>query len=156
VPLLLNPGRNPKSPSLSKAAAGFSQGYPRLVPNVFQGYPSLPKVILEKKDCLFFMGGAGRDGPCCQINPLTNQILADTGQKMNRTAKLRGQNTYCQFRFSCYYLRSLPSNGGREKRPQISRLSECGAATITSNYNPVFRGMLCENSRGFNQRKNCD
>jgi hypothetical protein len=111
----------------------------------------------EKKDCLFFMEGAGRDGHCRQINPLTNQILVHTGQKMNRTAELTRQNTYCQFGFSCYYLRSLPSNGGREKRPQISRLSECGAAIITSNYNPVFRGMLCGKiPRGFNQRKNCD
>jgi small subunit ribosomal protein S2 len=58
-----------------------------------------------------------------------------------------GQNTYCHFRFICYYLRSLPSNGGRDKRPQISRLSERGAATITSNSIPCSAGCCAGKSR---------
>jgi hypothetical protein len=119
----------------------------------------------------------------------TEQIPTDTDRKMNRIDKLTvilaaengistpanmGQNSYCQFGFFCYSLRSLPSNGGRGKRFIFassgcgllrllvsSKLDEDGSArrrtTTISNYNPVFRGMLCGKiPRGFNQRKNCD
>jgi hypothetical protein len=52
-------------PRLSKASAGFFQGYPRQLgtfSKAIQACPRLSKVILEKKDCLFLIR-RGEPGP---------------------------------------------------------------------------------------------
>jgi hypothetical protein len=73
-----------------------------------------------------------------------------------------GQNTSCHEVFICYYGRSLSSNGGRGKRFISHRVDAAGCVkSAKANHNniklnPVFRGMLREKSRGFNQRKYCD
>ena len=125
-------------------APRFSQTFPRLS-KLSQAVPSRFKPFPRKKRLFIFVGGPWsyvfRDST--QINPpvqKTSQKQTKTNQKMNRTIELgsyfctengllapvnRVQNSYCQFRFSCYYLRPLSSSDGRGKRFIIAS-SRCG------------------------------
>jgi hypothetical protein len=74
-----------------------------------------------------------------RISPATT---AAEPAAMREGASAKAQISSCQSAFFCYFQRLFRQKWRGQTALNISRSGERGAATTTSNINPVFRGML--------------